>query len=137
VAAEGPVGFEDRAAVFEPDVLLPSQHADRLRRRAEGDPERRLMIAVLEQGINDYVKLLGARDPERVARWREAEEWVEDRDASWLFSFENVCNVLDLEPEYVRRGLHDQKERAGTAERVAPTGRPTTAPALAPGRASG
>jgi hypothetical protein len=104
-----PVGIEERApALFEPDVLLP----DQLRRRAELDPERRLMVAVLEQGVNDYLRHAGAREPRELELWHEIEAWVEDRDASWLFSFENICHVLDLDPDYLRRGLHAHKERA-------------------------
>lgn len=129
----GPVGFEVRApALFEPDVLLPSQYFDRLRRSAEYDPERRLMLAVPEQGVNDYFTHSGAREANELELWREVEEWVEDRDASWLFSFENICHVLDLEPEYLRRGLRAQKERVrGSARQQPPS---AAAPEVQPER---
>jgi hypothetical protein len=39
---------EVASGVFAPDVLMPSQHADRMRRRTEQDGPRRLMIAILE-----------------------------------------------------------------------------------------
>jgi hypothetical protein len=129
VAVQEPRGIEDRApTLFAPDTLLPSQYFDRVRRSAEYDPERRLMVAVLEQGVNDYVKHVAARDPKQLELWRDAEEWVEDRDARWLFSFENICNVLDIEPDYVRRGLHAWKERArrGGREETAATAGETT-----------
>jgi hypothetical protein len=119
--AEPPPGFEERAPLFEPDVLLPSQYFDRVRRSAEYESERRLMVAVLEQGVNDYLKNLDARDPRQQELWREAEAWVEDRDPRWIFSFENICHVLAIEPEYLRRGLHACRERArgGREETVA------------------
>jgi hypothetical protein len=133
-AAGGPVGIEERApALFEPDVLLPSQYFDRLRRSAEYGPERRLLVAVLEQGVNDYLKHAGAREPRELELWHEVEAWVEDRDASWLFSFENICHVLELEPDYLRRGLHTYKERARRGVREEP---PTSAaPETRPERA--
>jgi hypothetical protein len=104
---------ERAAGVFEPDTLLPSQYFDRVRRNVEHAPERRLMIAVLEVGVNDYLKNAGARDPHRRALFAEAEQWIEDREATWLYSFENICNVLGIDPDYVRRGLHAWRDRAG------------------------
>ena len=130
--AAGPVGIEERApAPFEPDVLLPSQYLDRIRRSAEYEPERRLMVNVLEVGVNDYIRNARAREPKELEAWHEVEAWVEDRDASWLYSFENICHVLGLEPEYLRRGLHTWKERArGGAEPQRPTApAPEEAPA--------
>jgi hypothetical protein len=50
--------------------------------------------------------------------WREVEEWVEDREPSWPFSFENICDVLDLKPDYLRRGLRTCKERVRTSARA-------------------
>jgi hypothetical protein len=136
-AVGGPVGIEERApGLFEPDVLLPSQYFDRLRRSAEYDPERRLIVAVLEQGVNDYLKHAGAREPKELELWQEVEAWVEDRDASWLFSFENICHVLDLEPDYLRRGLHAHKERVrrGTREEPPSSAAPETRPERARAR---
>ena len=104
--------IDERAVgVIEPDTLLPSQYFDRIRRHVEHDPERRLMIAVLEEGVNDYLKNVGARDPHRRALFADAEHWIEDRDASWLYSFENICNVLGIESDYLRRGLHAWRDR--------------------------
>jgi hypothetical protein len=103
--------------LFQPDTLLPSQYFDRIRRRARYDAEHRLMIAVLEDAIDVYRKQIGARDPRNQQLFREAEDWIEDRDRTWLFSFENICDVLDLDAEYLRRGLHTCKERANADRR--------------------
>jgi hypothetical protein len=104
--------FDDRVgAIIEPDTLLPTQYFDRVRRRAGGAGERRLMIAVLEDAVHQYLTHAGADDPHR-ALFEDAEAWVEDRDASWFYSFENVCAVLDLDPEYLRRGLRAHRAHA-------------------------
>jgi hypothetical protein len=110
--------LEDRmAAAFEPDTLLASQYFDRVRRRAAHDGERRLMVAVLEDAVHVYVTHAGARDAARRELFVGAEEWIESRDATWLYSFENVCSVLDLDADYLRRGLRSRKERAVGGER--------------------
>ncbi len=104
---------DDRlAGLFQPDTLLPSQFFDRVRRRSEHDGERRLMIAVLEDAVDVYRKQAGAQDARGQQLFHEAEEWIEDPDRTWLFSFQNICDVLGLDPDYLRRGLHLWKERA-------------------------
>ncbi|HLK09838.1 MAG TPA: hypothetical protein VKW76_00485 [Candidatus Binatia bacterium] len=75
------------------------------------------MQAVLE----DAVRCLAGRGrpfPRLLAA--EARAWVADRDASWPFSFDNVCHGLGLEPEAARGAL------AAVAE-AAPAGRETPA----------
>lgn len=107
---------DDRSqAVFEPDTLLPSQHADRTGRRRFLEGEHRLMVAILEDAIDVYRKQAAARDTRKRHMFEDAEAWIEDRDTRWIFSFENICSVLDLDPSYIRRGLHEWKCRARAA----------------------
>src|SRR5947207_4910325 len=103
---------ERLAGLFQPDTLLPSQFFDRIRRRSEHDGERRLMIAVLEDAVDVYRKQAGARDARTQQLFHEAEEWIEDPDRTWLFSFQNICDVLGLDADYLRPGLRVCKERA-------------------------
>ena len=103
---------EVASGVFAPDVLMPSQHADRMRRRSEQDGPRRLMIAILEDALNVYCRMAETADARARELFVEAEEWFESRDDEWLFSFESVCTVLGFEPEYLRRGLRAWKRRA-------------------------
>src|SRR5215831_21084125 len=114
---EGDTRLEERpAAVLEPDTLLASQYFDRVRGRAPRDAERRLMIAVLEDAVRIYLKHAGS-EGEAGELFRETEEWVEDRTADHLYAFENICAVLDLDAEYLRRGLGARKARVcGRAE---------------------
>jgi hypothetical protein len=67
------------------------------------------MIAVLEDAVHTYLKTSRADGPERRALYAETAAWFADRDASWFYSFENVCAVLDVDPDYVRRGLRAVK----------------------------
>ena len=108
---------ERLGAIFQPDTLLPSQFFDRVRRRTEHDAERRLMIAVLEDAVDVYRKQAGARDARGQELFGEAETWIEDLDRTWLFSFQNICDVLDLDADYLRRGLRAWKQRARSGQR--------------------
>jgi hypothetical protein len=103
---------DDRAgATFEPDTLLASQYFDRVRRRTAVDGERRLMVAVLEDAVHTYLKHAGADDPHARELFEETEAWFASDDATDLYSFENVCAVLDIEADYLRRGLRARKAR--------------------------
>src|SRR5213593_4821640 len=100
---------DERAGeLFQPDTLLPSQFFDRT---------RRLMIAVLEDAVDVYRKQAGSKDARGEQLFQEAEEWIEDTDRAWLFSFQNICDVLDLDADYLRRGLRAWKARAKAGRR--------------------
>src|SRR5262245_21437034 len=105
---------------FQPDTLLPSQFFDRVRRRTEHDGERRLMIAVLEDAVDVYRKHAGAQDPRGEQLFQEAEAWIDDPDRTWLFSFQNICDVLDIDADYLRRGLRRWKAHAQSGGRRGP-----------------
>ena len=68
-------------------------------------PEMRLMLAVLEEAVATFQHQLGADSRRGRRLFREADEWFRSADTSWTFAFESVCDVLGLDPEYVRRGL--------------------------------
>ena len=119
---------EDRYAGFlEPDAMLPTQFFQSLRSKGRFDGERRLMIAVLEDAVHCFMKQLHATDPKARQLFVDAEEWITAEDPTWFFSFDNVCDTLDLDPEYVRQGLFKwraaERRRVGDAAVAAVTAR--------------
>ena len=102
--------------LLEPDTLLASQFFGALRRKPAMDGERRLMSAVLEDAVNCFRKQVHATDPKARQLFREAEQWITATDESWFFSFVNVCDMLDLNPDWLREGLlkwRNEQRRAG------------------------
>jgi len=81
-------------------------------RRAGMEGERSLMLAVLRDAVECYQKYALARDPRGRFEFDEARRWIESSDRDWPYSFENICDVLDIDPIYLREGL----------ERYAPRG---------------
>jgi len=98
-------GEERVASLFQPDTLLPAQYLETFRPKAHLEPEKRLMLGVLEDTVACFQKYLLARDGKGRAMFREAEEWVMEEGSDWLFSFENICEVLGFDPQYMRQGL--------------------------------
>ena len=97
---------EERSSTpLEPDTLVPAQYFDRVGSDAAYQPEKRLMLAVLEEAIATFQRhaLSNNRRSQRLVE--EVELWTSGADNDWPFSFENVCASLDLEPEYLRTGM--------------------------------
>lgn len=109
--AEGGTG----AGLFEPDILLPNQYFAAFRRGRAVEGERRLMLAVLEDAVDSYRKHALARDPREQACFLEAKEWFLSSDRSWLFAFENICDVLEMNADYLRTGLDRWRRALATA----------------------
>jgi hypothetical protein len=107
------LSMEERVtSLFQPDTLLPEQYLDTFRRKLHLEPEKKLMLAILEDAIACYQKYLFARDIKGKALFSEAEEWIEETSAGSIFSFAAVCEALGLNPDYLRRGMADWKKAA-------------------------
>jgi hypothetical protein len=103
-------GFAPR--LIEPEILLPSQFYDHLRGRSILEGERRLMLAVLEDGIMCYQKYAGATRPRSKRLFQEAEDWLfREAESSWPFSFEAICGFFDFNPGYLRQRLQRWREQ--------------------------
>jgi hypothetical protein len=106
------VGRDDRvSALFQPDTLLSAQYFDTLRRKTLLEAERRLMFAVLNDAIACYQENLLSRRKKNRRLFDEAEEWIVKPVGDRVFCFNNVCETLGFDPEYVRCGLLKWKDQ--------------------------
>jgi hypothetical protein len=97
-------------ALFEPDTLLPVQYFEAMRRKHLLEGEKRLILSVLEDAIECFMKCIDASTNKGQRLFREADEWINHEDKRWVFSFDNVCDMLDINPEYMRSGMKRWKE---------------------------
>lgn len=96
---------------LEPDLMLPEQFFGAMRRSSNQNGERRLMAAVLQEGIETFQKYAQARDPEGRELFEDARAWILARHDQDLFSFTTVCATLELDPDCLRGGLFRWLER--------------------------
>jgi hypothetical protein len=101
------------SSLFQPDTLLSTQYFENLRRKTLFEPEKRLMLAILEDGIHCYFDNLHASGNKRKRLFEDAAAWIVESNGDWVFSFESVCDALGLNPEYVRQGLLRWREKGG------------------------
>src|SRR6266545_4906689 len=83
-------GLDERVgSLFQPDTLLGEDYAANFRRKFPLESERTL--------------------------FEEAKEWLFSDDADWFCSFISICTLLNLDPNYVRRGLRQWEAQARKA----------------------
>ncbi|MBI2360943.1 MAG: hypothetical protein HYV04_18895 [Deltaproteobacteria bacterium] len=92
--------------------VVEGEYLEKQRRKAVRDGELGLMLAILEDAINCYVKYAPARERRARHQFKEAEEWIFQRGSDWLFSCENICEILGIDPEYLRQGLLRWKQKS-------------------------
>jgi hypothetical protein len=103
---------EPTTNLFVPDIVRQSQFLSERASPHRFSGEYRLALAILEDAIQAFCMDGSGRRNLRLRQ--EAGRWLSSDDRSWCFSFERICEVLDLDPDSVRRGLHAPGRRAAT-----------------------
>jgi len=109
--AFGPDGWVS----FDP---IDASQIEALYKKTLREGEERLMLAVLSDAIEHFHKYAFSKNQKERNLFREAEEWFLQRDNGALFSFEYICDTLQLDPGYIRRGLLSWKDARGKARLV-------------------
>jgi hypothetical protein len=105
-AAEDFLCRESTRGLFgQPDVLLIHEYLHVYQSKSAQAPEMRLIAAVLEDAINCYLKYYSSRTRRGKRICNEAAQWIFSRDDDWLFGFDNICEMLKIDPDYIRRVL--------------------------------
>ena len=102
---------EKLPGLFEPDTLLPIQYFEAMRRKHLLEGEKRLILSVLEDAVECFMKCIDSSTSKGQRLFRDADEWIALEDKHWVFSFDNVCDMLDINPEYMRMGLRKWKDK--------------------------
>ncbi len=74
-------------------------------------PERQMMLAILEDAVACYRKTLKRprQNPDILAR--QAEFWIRLDEWNSPFSFNNICEALNMEPEATRELILSSRDR--------------------------
>ena len=102
---------EKITSLFEPDTLVSAQYFQNFRRKTCLEPEKRLILAMLEDAVSCFQVYVTARSGKGKKLFNEAEEWIMMKHDDWIFSFVSVCEMLGFHPEYVRQGLRRWKQK--------------------------
>ncbi|MGH7915006.1 MAG: hypothetical protein ACREPW_10200 [Candidatus Binataceae bacterium] len=86
------------------DLILPSQFFA-LVGKSRFTSEQRLMLAVLADAINILQEWHGSFSPRKRRLFIEAARWVMAHGSHVPFSFDNVCDALEISSEALRQRL--------------------------------
>ena len=99
--------------IFSPDPVGCFRHEKvhgTQRGLADDQAVRALMLAVLEDAIACYQGRFFKSSRASEMLFQEAEEWIKSNDDE-IFSFNNVCETLGLDPKNLRKGLEQWRAK--------------------------
>ena len=120
--------------LLQVDVFLTAQYFAVIGRGGHLEPEKRLMLAVLEDAIGCLRECSSSRDTGGRCLSHEAEEWMLEENKDWLFSFNNICEALGFDPDHMRKELLQSASLSGSRCRtfLISTRLPFTLPRMKP-----
>src|SRR5262249_59111765 len=83
---------------------------------ASVQPEKRLMLAVLEDAVGTFQKYVNARERTGQRLFEDVEEWFASDDGEWPYSFVNISHALGLDAAYLRAGLARWRDRQSATQ---------------------
>jgi len=86
--------------------VLSTEVSERIRTQ----PACHLLWAIMENGIQEYLRYATATSPREQRLFRDVEDWIRQDDPTRLCSFVSICHVLGLDPGYLRTGLRCWRE---------------------------
>lgn len=96
----------DYGRIFQPDALAEAQFLAAHRRTYHGQPELRLMGAILEDAVATLMTDVRRCTSRQRRDFTDAMNWIRARtDQGSIFSFINICETLAIDPDYLRQGL--------------------------------
>jgi hypothetical protein len=107
-------------SLYQPDTLLLQRYVDERCGKTGLEPEKRLMLAILEDALQCFQDNCAARQGKKKQLFDNVQRWFGEVGSDWVFGFENICTVLGFSPAYVRAGLMRLREKELSQRRSTP-----------------
>lgn len=86
-------------------AVMPAQFYPGRRGAASVEPIMRLMGGILIDAVRCFQRNFEARDSSRRQEFREAQFWIFDDEGKGPFSFQSVCESLEIDPGGLRNWI--------------------------------
>ena len=93
------------------DSVLPEQLFGSPFGGARLQPEKRLQVAALADAVLTFHRWAGNGGPRARHLFAEVEAWFASHESHGPFTFITICDSLQLDPGYIRRGLGHWRAR--------------------------
>jgi hypothetical protein len=104
MSTRGPVFQETATSLFQTDPASSLQFLATFK-KISLEPERLLMLAVLEDAIKCIQKYRSFKSRGNRKLLDETIDWIRSENDEWLFSFDNVCDAVGLNAGLLRCAL--------------------------------
>jgi hypothetical protein len=112
--------LDDRVLPMEADTVDPYVYLCTRRRQILAEPELKLVFALLEDALRCVGKYLRTRGRKGRSAYRDTDAWIFSRDDDRVFSFGSVCEILGINPDYLRKGVAQWKKNFPIVEKSKP-----------------
>ena len=109
-----------REVELQPDIILPAQLGGRYLDGARLQPEKRLQLAVLEDAVMTFHGCVGKPGSRAERLLAEVDAWFSSDTTDSPFAFVTICDGLDLDPAYIRRGVRRWQAPGDTTSKRGP-----------------
>jgi hypothetical protein len=114
-------------SIFAPDLMTSGQYFGSMGGRGVHTPEKRMILTILEDAIRCALGTSVSADDHGLGRvpgrkrklYAEALDWIAGAPA--LVGFDFACEVLGIDPEWLRRGIHALPAGTRIDRRTPPT----------------
>jgi hypothetical protein len=93
--------------LFQPDGIASDEFLEGFKRNTPLEP----VLALIEDAVYCFQKYSGSNREKERRLSADAEAWFFSDHRGWPLSFLNVCDLLGLDPGYLRSGLMRWKEQ--------------------------
>ena len=112
--------------ILSEHIILPSHFYEGRGYSIEATaPIRRLILAMLRDALACIASRASSRRFAARKTAREALAWIEDTNDREIFSFNSVCDSLGIDPDALRKSLHDWQRSGRRLTRRSPVKRET------------
>jgi hypothetical protein len=94
---------------YQPDIMLPEQYNELIRRHHESSGELKLLVAVLEDAIHCYLDYGNADTRQRRLVFYEVRQWINSTNSNGLFAYDTLCEALGINAFRLRTVLERQR----------------------------
>lgn len=113
---------ENITFLFDRDSLIATRYfSDRVEKTLV--PEKKLMLAILEDALCCFQDHWSAKHGKRKQLYDNVQHWFFDPTDDRVFSFGNVCSALGFDPDYIRKGLSQWRAKKSSKPHRAPSGK--------------
>jgi hypothetical protein len=88
-----------------PGDTISAEYAATFERKEYLEPEKTLVLAILQDALHHFQQDRNATDRLSRERFLEAEAWIMTPGNDWIFTFDNACELLNIDPGYLRERL--------------------------------